>query len=97
MFTYQVFGHGDVSVVDGGLQRWKFRGYPVEHGPPAAISPQEYHASFNDRLIRTFEQMIENYNNKNEQVLPLILCQCVCVCLCVCVCFSTCMKVFDGS
>ena len=66
---HQVFGHQDVSVLDGGLPRWKFRGYPVHHGPPATVTPQEYNAKFNDRLIRTFEQMVENFNNKNEQVL----------------------------
>ena len=63
-----MFGHSDVSVLDGGLQRWKYRGYPIQYGPPSAITPQEYAASFDDRLIRTFDQMIENYNSKNEQV-----------------------------
>ena len=63
-----MFGHTDVSVLDGGLCRWKFRGYPVHYGPPPAISPQEYTASFDDRLVRSYEQMIENFNNKNEQV-----------------------------
>ena len=55
-------------MLDGGLQRWKFREYPVYHGPPPNITPQEYIAKFDDRLVRTFEQMVENFNSKREQV-----------------------------
>ena len=68
LMLLQVFGHSDVSILDGGLQRWKFRGFPLQYDPPSAISPQTYNASFDERLVRTFDQMIDNYNNKNEQV-----------------------------
>ena len=57
-----------MSVVDGGLPRWKFRGYHVSRGPPPVINPQMYRATFNDTLVKTFEQMMENHNTKNEQV-----------------------------
>ena len=56
-------------MLDGGLQRWKFREYPVYHGPPPTITPQEYNAKFDDRLVRTFDEMVENFNSKKEQVL----------------------------
>lgn len=68
-WMFRVFGHSDISVLDGGLQRWKFREYPVYHGPPPTITPQEYNAKFDDRLVRTFEQMVENFNSKKEQVV----------------------------
>ena len=55
-------------MLDGGLQRWKFREYPIYHGPPPTITPQDYNAKFDDRLVRTFEQMVENFNSKKEQV-----------------------------
>lgn len=59
-------------MLDGGLQRWKFREYPVYHGPPPTITPQEYNAKFDDRLVRTFDEMVENFNSKKEQVLTCI-------------------------
>ncbi len=55
-------------MLDGGLQRWKFREFPVYHGPPPTITPQEYNAKFDGRLVRTFEEMVENFNSKKEQV-----------------------------
>ena len=56
-------------MLDGGLQRWKFREYPVYHGPPPTITPQEYNVKFDDRLVRTFDEMVENFNSKKEQVI----------------------------
>jgi thiosulfate/3-mercaptopyruvate sulfurtransferase len=37
------FGHGDVSVLDGGLGSWLAAGYPIESGEPA-IAPGDFEA-----------------------------------------------------
>ena len=49
---FQVFGHDDVAVLDGGLPKWKAEGRPLEDGPP--IKPQERHftARFQAMMVR---------------------------------------------
>ena len=40
-WTFRVFGHTDVAVLDGGLAKWKAEGRPLEDGPP--LPRQERH------------------------------------------------------
>ena len=64
----QVFGHRDVSVLDGGLPRWKSREFPLSHGLPPTVVPSVYHSSYNPNLVRTFQQMMSNFSSREEQV-----------------------------
>ena len=64
----QVFGHQDVSVLDGGLPRWKAREFPLSYGPPPTVVPSIYHASYNPKLVRTFQQMMTTLSSTEEQV-----------------------------
>jgi thiosulfate/3-mercaptopyruvate sulfurtransferase len=70
LWTFRVFGHiGGVSVLDGGLQRWKAEGRPVETSPTATnavAEPVKYTAKFNPALVKTFEEVRENlYSQQN--------------------------------
>jgi thiosulfate/3-mercaptopyruvate sulfurtransferase len=51
-WTFKVFGHDDVAVLDGGLPKWKAENRPLEEGPP--IKPQERHftARFQSMMVR---------------------------------------------
>ena len=71
----QVFGHRDVSVLDGGLPRWKTREFPLSHGPPPTVVPSIYHSSYNPNLVRTFQQMMSNFSSREEQVLFELSCE----------------------
>ena len=64
----QVYGHKEVSVLDGGLPRWKARDFPTTHGAPPPVPPVQYKAGYDPEMVRTFEQMVENFANKREQV-----------------------------
>jgi thiosulfate/3-mercaptopyruvate sulfurtransferase len=67
-WTFRVFGHEGVAVLDGGLPRWRAEGRPVEHGPPAPM-PRRFTARFNAALVRDLEQMRTNLERQREQVL----------------------------
>ncbi len=67
-WTFRVFGHNDVAVLDGGLPKWLREGRPVEETPPF---PRERHftARFNHLMVRDREQMKANLASRREQVL----------------------------
>jgi len=64
----RVFGHRDVSILDGGLPKWQAEGRPVTDEPPA---PRERHftARLNTLLVRSKGQLLENLATHREQVL----------------------------
>ena len=67
-WTFRVFGHNDVAVLDGGFRKWLREGRPVESTPPA---PRERHftARLNHALIRDVDQIKQNLTNPREQIL----------------------------
>ncbi len=70
-WTFRVFGHARVAVLDGGLPKWRAEGRPVESGG-AAPEPGHYVAKPADaRLVRGFEQMKANLEQQVEQVLDV--------------------------
>lgn len=67
-WMFRAFGHEDVSVLDGGLPKWKSEGRPLDSLPDL---PRERHLSarFNSFLVRDIEQMTTNLRTAREQVL----------------------------
>ncbi len=67
-WTFRVFGHDDIAVLDGGLPKWLREDRPVESGWP---QPQERHftARLNHVMVRDLEQMRANLATRREQVL----------------------------
>lgn len=67
-WTFRVFGHGDVAVLDGGLPKWLDEGRPVEDRPPAP-KLRHFTARLDHALVRDRGQMLENLGTRSEQVL----------------------------
>jgi len=67
-WTFRVFGHRDVAVLDGGLPKWLAEGRPVEEG---AVTPGQRHftARFNSLLVRDADQVARNVAARREQLL----------------------------
>ena len=67
-WTLRTYGHKTVSILDGGLVKWKAEGRPTEAGEPKAVT-----GSFKSRLdrarVRSVEQVWKNIDAKAEQVL----------------------------
>ena len=67
-WTFRVFGHDLVTVLDGGLPRWKKEGLPVT-AEIETVPKQTFRARFNTGLIKYFEDMEQNIRTKEYQVI----------------------------
>ena len=67
-WMFRVFGHEDVAVLDGGLQKWIDEGRPVDDMEPAARD-RHFTARMNHSLVRSVSQIIDNIDSAKEQVI----------------------------
>jgi thiosulfate/3-mercaptopyruvate sulfurtransferase len=67
-WTFRVFGHEPVAVLDGGLPKWRAEGRPVERGA-LAPAPRRFTTRFNPALVRTLDQMRTNLERRDAQVV----------------------------
>jgi len=68
-WMFRVFGHKRVSVLAGGLPRWRAEGRPVESGA-SAIAPGSFTAPpRDDSLVRSFEQVRAVVEDSSAQVV----------------------------
>lgn len=71
-WMFRMFGHENVSVLNGGFVRWQYDQLPIDYvtPPPTKHKPAIFKAS-NPRmdLIRTHEQMIDIVRNRTAQVV----------------------------
>jgi thiosulfate/3-mercaptopyruvate sulfurtransferase len=59
----KVFGHDRVAVLDGGFQKWKAEGRPIETGPAPVPAPGKYSAREPDRqLVATRDDVLAAIN-----------------------------------
>lgn len=67
-WMFRLFGHEAVVVLDGGMERWRAEGRPLEEGP---ARPRERHltARQNHTLLRELDQMRANVTSRREQVV----------------------------
>ncbi len=67
-WTFRVFGHADVAVLDGGLEKWLAEGRPVDDRPPR---PREarYRARYSGALVRSAGDLLANLRTAREQVI----------------------------
>ncbi len=67
-WTFRVFGHDRVAVLDGGLARWRAQGRPLESG---AVSPvaRRFTAGLRPELVRDLDAMRGNLESRREQVV----------------------------
>jgi thiosulfate/3-mercaptopyruvate sulfurtransferase len=67
-WTFRIFGHKDVAVLDGGLPKWLAEGRPVEDRP---AQPRERHftARLNNLMVRDKDQVRHNLATHREQVV----------------------------
>src|ERR1700710_891434 len=60
------FGHPDVKVLDGGLQKWTREGRPTHSGKVRAM-PGKFTAKFDPSAIRSQQQVLANIETQAEQ------------------------------
>lgn len=67
-WTFRVFGHDRVSVLDGGLARWKAEGRPVT-AEVTTVRPRRFDARLHPELVRNLEQMKALLDEPAAQIL----------------------------
>jgi thiosulfate/3-mercaptopyruvate sulfurtransferase len=67
-WTFRVFGHDKVAILNGGLPKWLNEHHPVTDdidNPPR----REFRATVNASLVRTIDQMLSNQQTRQELVV----------------------------
>ena len=67
-WTFRVFGHRDVAVLDGGLAKWLAEGRAVDDRPPRPRDAR-FAADFDRALVRSKHDILANLNTGREQVV----------------------------
>jgi len=67
-WTFRVFGHDRVVVLDGGFPRWRTEGRPLASGE-ATPRPRRFTARLRRRLVRDLASVRGNLKTRREQVL----------------------------
>lgn len=67
-WTLRVFGHRRVSVLDGGMRKWRAEGRPVASDVPA-VAPARYAAKLDASMVRSMQDVRGNIDSRSEQVL----------------------------
>ncbi len=68
-WLFRLFGHKKVYVLEGGLESWIARGFPVVQGAVDAPEPERFQASLNPALIVTRNDLMDNLQTHNMRVL----------------------------
>jgi len=66
-WSFRVFGHDRVAVLDGGFPKWKAEGRPAEAGT-VTPAPGRFTARFQPELVRDLARMRANVDSRREQV-----------------------------
>uniref|UniRef100_A0AAV2KIR8 Sulfurtransferase n=1 Tax=Knipowitschia caucasica TaxID=637954 RepID=A0AAV2KIR8_KNICA len=67
---FRLFGHPQVSVLNGGFRRWVREGHPVTE-TYTRPQPGKFRAKLNREWIKTFEDMTENISTQQYQVVDV--------------------------
>jgi thiosulfate/3-mercaptopyruvate sulfurtransferase len=67
-WTFRVFGHADVAVLDGGLPKWRAEGRPTEEGAPLSRD-RHFTARRDASLVRDVTQMAAAAKLRGEQIV----------------------------
>ena len=68
-WLFHTMGHQMLSILDGGLPKWKEAGGVTEEGPFREPTPTAYKANPLPGTVRSFEEMLTNMSSKKELVV----------------------------
>jgi thiosulfate/3-mercaptopyruvate sulfurtransferase len=70
-WMFRVFGHDDVSVLDGGLAAWKQEDQRLEHGDPVVPPRGTFNAVLRPAMMRSATQVHEALQQRTAQVVDM--------------------------
>jgi len=68
-WTFRVMGVDDVSVLNGGLPKWKREGRPLESGPPRSRTTRHFTARRNLDLVRDVSDVKALLKDKSAELV----------------------------
>ena len=68
-WMFRTFGHERISVLDGGLAKWKREGRPLTGEATKPAAGKRFTARFRPEMVRSKDQLLANLKNHGEQVL----------------------------
>ena len=69
LWMMRAMGHDRAAVLDGGLPKWLRDGYPADAGAMIPAEAGHFTARFRPELVRTFPQMLDNLDQRTEQIV----------------------------
>ncbi|MBI3505509.1 MAG: 3-mercaptopyruvate sulfurtransferase [Proteobacteria bacterium] len=67
-WMFRVFGHDNVSVLDGGFPKWNKEGRPAQSGSPT-VAARRFKASFRPELVRAKADIVADLATRGSQVI----------------------------
>ena len=67
-WTFRVFGHDRVAVLDGGFPRWRKEGRPVEAGQPRP-APRQFAATYHKDLVADLGRVRAVLERRDTQIV----------------------------
>ena len=68
-WTFRVMGHDDVTVLNGGLPKWKREGLPLESGEPRLRSTRHFTSRRNADLVRDVSDMRSLIKDRHAEIV----------------------------
>eukprot|EP01137_Pigoraptor_chileana_P016758 Opistho-2@73816 len=68
-WTFKVFGHDRVSILDGGLPRWLSEGLATEAGPQAPVKPAVFRPAFRPALVCSMKDVKGALASHSAQIM----------------------------
>lgn len=65
-WTFRVFGHEDVSVLDGGFPAWERAGFKIETGPPSRRMERHFTSRVRHDLVRNLADVQRAIDGGNK-------------------------------
>ena len=66
-WTFRIFGHKEVSILDGGLPRWVAEGQPLSK-ELKSVQHEVFKAKFNADGVKSFEDVMANIKERKFQM-----------------------------
>ncbi|KAL4238047.1 hypothetical protein ACF0H5_002758 [Mactra antiquata] len=67
-WTFRLFGHRNISILDGGYRKWLTDGFDVTMEQPS-VERSNFTINMDSSLLRNYVQMMDNVTSHREQVV----------------------------
>ena len=67
-WMFKVFGHDDVTVLDGGLKKWLAEGRATEDGPALPRQERHFTARFKGSMVKDMKEVAAALKSRTAQV-----------------------------